>query len=448
MTNKLQHAVDEMLSDPAVGLSSLPPELIATILGHVGDRDFCRCLQASALFWPSPSDATVESRKKRWHGCVEAPDFCATGNTEALALLMERGAPFDEGRCVVNAIVHGHGDRVLDLLCRGGIVDDATNARDKWRQDIWREAARLGRVDILASEWQPHMPTHSIFAGAIQGDSLAAFQWACATRGSGPTARDIVDVATSGAINILRYYRHVPLDDHVSWAFMARAAANNAVNIEVAFLCMGDAPSITVQRNICALICHRALAHGLDLFYARFPDAFTDSCLFAAAQSRNLDAARWLCLLFPNWNDQFVEDLVCLEPANAMHRKAADFSAEMIKWLCDVGLVVNMPRLAYIAAERGRANILVHIIRAALPPPMHPSPDENASDRVGERRQHDEATGKVLSAAVAGALARFLAAGDSAVHDLLVQEGVTAPCLDRIRLGSFRASASFSRNRV
>ncbi|AVK77399.1 hypothetical protein pmac_cds_711 [Pandoravirus macleodensis] len=431
---------------PQPGLLALPPELIAMVLAHVGDRDFCRCLQASALFWPSPLDTTVELRKRRWCGCVDAHDFCATGNTEALALLMERGAPFDKGRCVVNAIIHGHGHRVLDLLCRGGVIDSAVNARDKWRQDVCRKAARLGRLDILVGEWQPHMCTHPIFTGAIQGDSLAAFQWACVARGFGPSAYDIGLMVTSGAVNILRHYRHVPMDDHISWAFMAHTAIIESADIEMVFLCMGDTPSIRAQKEICARLCGRATVRDLDLFYARFPNAFGNSCLLAAAQSRNLDAARWLCQRFPDWNNHFVERLVCLEPVNVMHRQPSEFSGS-IKWLCDVALVADVPRLAYVAAERGKTDILVHVVYTALPSTDVPL-DENASEQVDRQRRYNETTGKVLSAAVSGALTRFLATGDSTVHDLLVQAGVTAPCLDRIRLGSFRASASFSRDRV
>lgn len=447
MGNEPQHDVDEMLCDSERGLSSLPPELVAMILAHVGDRDFCRCLQAGTLFWPAPADTTVETRKRRWRGCVDAPDFCATGNTEALALLMERGAPFDEGRCVVNAIVHGHADRILDILRRGGVIDSVAKARDKWRQGVCHEAARLGHVDVLSAEWQAHMPIDSIFAGAIRGDSLAAFQWACEKRGSVPTIHDIADVVIAGATNILRHCRHVPLDGRVSWPLMAHTAASESVDIEVVFLCMGDTPSLASQKEICACLCGRATARDLDLFYARFPDAFGDACLLTAARSKNLDAARWLYQRFPDWNDHFVERLVCLEPVNVMFSRPIDFSAD-VKWLYDVGLVADAARLARVVAERGKVDILLHIIRSVLPS-LGASSDENTTEQGDDRQQCPEtsaASGRIRAAAVAGALARFLVTGDPRVHDLLVERGVTAPCLDRIRTASFRAHASFSRN--
>nr|UDO47160.1 hypothetical protein [Pandoravirus massiliensis] len=443
---KPEHDFDEAPGHCEQGLLSLPPELISAILEFVGDRDFCRCQQAGALFWPPHGDTTVDLRKARWRGRVEAHDFCATGNTEALALLMQRSAPFDAGRCVVNAIVHGHGDHVLKLLYRAGVINDITDARNTWRQDICREAARLGRVDVLSAEWQPHVPMDTILNGAIDGDSLEAFHWVCATRGSGPSSRDIADVATSGAVAILRHYRHMPLD--CGWDSIAEKVSYGPAGIEVVLLCMGDAPSIGLQRTVCIFICHHALAGDLDLFYERFPDAFGYFCLIMAAQSKNLDAARWLCQRFPAWNDPLVESLVRLGPINQGPFEHIDFSLGA-KWLYDAGLVADVPRMARVAAEHAIVvHILVHIIDTTLPT-MDVSPSGSLREDADAQLQCAEArarANKVRSAAVAGALARFLATGDSAVHDLLVQRGITAPCLDRIRMASFRASLSFARN--
>ncbi|WBR14861.1 hypothetical protein pkur_cds_687 [Pandoravirus kuranda] len=439
-----RHTVDEMLCDSERGLLSLPPELIAAVLAHVGDRDFCRCLQASTLFWPSSADTTVETRKRRWRGCVNAPDFCATGNTEALALLMERGAPFDEGQCVVNAIVHGHADRVLDILRRGGVIDNVAETRNKWLQDVCYEAARLDRVDILVSEWRPHMLTGTIFDGAIKGDSLAAFQWACEKRGSVPTIHDIADVVVAGATSILRHYRRTLLDERVSWPLIACMAASRSVDIDVVFLCMGDAPSLASQEEICARLCGRATVRDIDLFYVRFPDAFGDACLLAAAWSKNLDVARWLCQRFPDWNDRFVEQLVRADPINAMFRSTPDLAAEA-KWFYDVGLVADVPKLAHVAARCGKVDILLHVIRATSPTL---AAGAKAYDQDDMQQRHPEtgaASARIRAAAVAGALARFLDTGDPMMHDSLVEWGVTAPCLGRIRMASFRAHASFSR---
>ncbi|AVK75368.1 hypothetical protein pqer_cds_946 [Pandoravirus quercus] len=353
--------------NPEVGIACLPPELIGMILGYVGDCDFCRCCQASALFWVPPTDAAIETRKRRWRGCREPHDFCATGNVEALVLLWDRAVAFDVHMCVVNAIAHKYGNCVLGLLRRIGLVtsSDSNSICDEWRQEACYEASRNGRIDVLAAAWHPRLGPDCITDGAIRGDSLAAFQWACEARGIPPQRDDVYDILKSGAMTILAHCRRMHID-HVSWASMAEAAAHESLGLETVLLCMDDDTPSRSRYRIGYLLCGSAPLCDIETFYRRFPDAIGIGCLFEAADARRVDVAHWLCERFPTLADRLADDLVGAPPSNGMFAVHRDDMA-LVKWLYDDDLVGDVPQLARIAAERGQTQLMAHIIDRELP---------------------------------------------------------------------------------
>ncbi|AGO83056.1 hypothetical protein pdul_cds_843 [Pandoravirus dulcis] len=404
------------------GLACLPVELVAAILDHVGDRDFCHCLQAGALFWAASSDAAVEVRKRRWRGCREPHDFCATGNIEAIALLWDRQAAFDARLCVANAIAHGHADRVLDLLGRIGLVD-RDNVPDAWRQDACREAAKNGRIDVLAVEWHTHLGSDCVIEGAIQGDHLAAFLWACEACGAPPQRLDICHVLDGGAMTILAHCRRACPNIALWTALAMEAAADETMSLDAVFVCMGDDTPRHARSRVCDAICRHASLCDIEIFYMRFPDLFNGwPCLAAAADEKNLDVARWLCDRFPDWSDHLADQLVGLEPINRIHALPIELGVR-VEWLYDMGLVGNVPRLARIAAERGALGLLARIVDRELLSTASPF-DEIAMERSG--RAQDRSPAEIKSAVVTGALARLFSAGDGTVFDWLEQRGLCA----------------------
>ncbi|AJF97075.1 hypothetical protein TW95_gp0341 [Pandoravirus inopinatum] len=356
-------------ANPEIGLACLPPELIGMILGYVGDCDFCRCCQASALFWVPPTDAAIETRKRRWRGCREPHDFCATGNTEALALLSDRGVTFDVRLCVVNAIAHGHGKRILALLRCIGLVASGTVADggicDEWRQKACSVAARNGRTDILTAEWHPRLGSDCIIDSAIQGDSLAVFQWACEASGISPRAADVWSALRNGAVTILAHCRRV-LIDRAWWVHIAETAAHWSFGIEAVLLCMGDDAPPHAQSDICYALCGSAPLCDVETFYGRFPDAFNEWCLSAAVDAKRMDVARWLCERFPTLGDRLADRLVGLPPIDRMFAVPHDCGAS-VKWLYGTDLIGDVPQLVRIAAERGATGLAAYITDHELP---------------------------------------------------------------------------------
>lgn len=421
-------------SDPrlncATGLGGLPRELIAAILDGVGDRDYCHCLQAGAVFWGASSDAAVETRKRRWRGCREPHDFCATGNVEALALLSARDRAFDVRLCVVNGLAHGHGDVVLDFLQDAGRVGDDNSTIDgEWHQDACREAAKHGRLDVLATLWYCRpLGADTIIDGAAQGDRLDVFLWACEARGFPPARRDVREAITHGAVAILTHCRRSVPIPQAEWSQMASAMAGHPCRIDALLLLMGDDTPRQTQKNICSAMCSHAPLQDIKTLYSRFPDAFGKWCLVDAVRACDIEVARWLCARHPEWVNQVVSLHVGLGRPDAM-MFIAGHPHGVVERLYHAGLIADVPGLVRIAAARGALALLALVIDAECR--KHLSLDSPADDvRWLSRDHHSHLPADIISAATMGALARLSsAANDRGPYDWLDERGLVQAVL-------------------
>lgn len=108
-------------------MDTLPPELVAAITAHLGDRDLCRARAAHRCFRVD-SDEALAKRADRWRGDKTPERFCAVGLVEALEILHARGVPMGP-ECARAAASAGHVD-VLTFLRRVGTPFDAVEMLD------------------------------------------------------------------------------------------------------------------------------------------------------------------------------------------------------------------------------------------------------------------------------------------------------------------------------
>ncbi|AGO85332.1 hypothetical protein psal_cds_1106 [Pandoravirus salinus] len=389
-----------------VGIECLPCESIATILDGVGDRDYCHCLQASALFWGASSDAAVEARKRRWSGCREPHDFCATGNVEALSALSSRGQAFDVRLCVVNALAHGHGDVVLDFLQDDGrIGDDNSTIDGEWHQEACREAAKNGRLDVLATLWDHQLGADTVVDGAVRGDRLDVFLWACEVRGFPPARRDLHEAIFHDAVAILTHCRRSMTIPQAEWSHMATSMAGHPCRIDVLFVLMGESAPVQVRKKICSLMCGRAPLRDIKALYTRFPDAFDEWCLFSAAAAGDLEVARWLCDRNPQWVDDLISVYVGLVRPHAKGYFADPHVG--VDRLYRAGLIGDVTGLVGMAAARGAVDLMARVIDNECRKHFSTDVPADAPAEPLSRGHYRHLPADILSAAATGALARL-----------------------------------------
>ncbi|AGO85062.1 Ankyrin repeat domain containing protein [Pandoravirus salinus] len=117
-----------MTTTPHVcGIDMLPPEVMAAITAHLGDRDFCRARVAHRCF-RADSDEAVDRRANRWRGDKTPEHFCAVGLVEALEVLHTRRVVM--GPACAKAAASGGHVNVLAFLRRVGTSFDAMETLD------------------------------------------------------------------------------------------------------------------------------------------------------------------------------------------------------------------------------------------------------------------------------------------------------------------------------
>ncbi|AVK76394.1 Ankyrin repeat domain containing protein [Pandoravirus neocaledonia] len=271
----------------------LPPEMMTLVLAHLDDRDFCAARAAHRSFRVDTADE-IESRATKWRGCRTLADFGGRGNAEAVCLLLALGTlpPRDVRACCGTASFGGHLD-VVRVLVRHVAFDAKCASYD---------AARGGHVHILEyarrDQW---LDCQSAVAGAIRGDSVAAFVWACGVGGISPSVNSICAALGDGSDDVLAHCLASGIGGPVFRGQLAVGAAGRFRGIIRPFvktltLLLDDSTLSEAQwAQVVDSVCRSSNTDAAEIVYRAWPQLFGSDAMTAAISAGESWMLQWLC---------------------------------------------------------------------------------------------------------------------------------------------------------
>ncbi|QBZ81494.1 ankyrin repeat domain containing protein [Pandoravirus celtis] len=263
-------------------MDTLPAELVALVLAHLGDRDFCRARAAHRCFHVD-SPTGVAKRLAPWRGCTTPEAFCAVGLIEALKVLAERRVPMGSD-CIWTAVEHGH----LGVL--RFLVDSGVSLKVPPR----RRMRRIGRVPAAHVPGAPTEQCGDLIAVAAAAGRLDMMLWLEANGAPlipGPAAID--GVARGGHVDVLSWLSRPDVRHIYTATPKAMDAAAAAGHLEaVRFLDENRTEGCTV-----AAMDDAAAAGHLDVviyLHEHRTEGCTKAAMTLAAAHGHLDVVQWL----------------------------------------------------------------------------------------------------------------------------------------------------------
>ncbi|QBZ81495.1 ankyrin repeat domain containing protein [Pandoravirus celtis] len=230
-------------------IDTLPPEVIAAITAHLGDRDLCRARAAHRCF-RADSDEAMAKRADRWRGDKTPEHFCAVGLVEALEILHSRGVAMGPA-CAKAAASAGHVD-VLAFLRRVGTPFDILETLDiaslftalagglRTKQSTMAAGEIISTVVMTLAFGAPSGAENasrrvmSLADVAARNGHLKAVVWLVRVAGVMPTTMAMDCAAARGHLDVVRWL-HDNCDHGCTNAAMDLAAIGGHLDV-VAFL--------------------------------------------------------------------------------------------------------------------------------------------------------------------------------------------------------------------
>ncbi|AGO85158.1 hypothetical protein psal_cds_992 [Pandoravirus salinus] len=271
----------------------LPPEMMALVLTHLDDRDFCAARAAHRSFRVDTADE-IEVRAAKWRGCRTLADFGERGNAEAVRLLLARGTlpPRDVRACCGTASFGAHLD-VVRALARHVAFDAKCASYD---------AARGGHVHILEharrDQW---LDCQHALAGAIRGDSVAAFVWVCDVGGISPSVNNICAALSNGSDDVLAHCLASGIGGPVFRGQLAVSAVDRfgwtvRPLIKTLALLLDD-PTLSEGQwtQVVDSVCRSNNTDAAEIVYRAWPQLFGSDAMSAAISAGANSMLQWLC---------------------------------------------------------------------------------------------------------------------------------------------------------
>ncbi|AVK76653.1 Ankyrin repeat domain containing protein [Pandoravirus neocaledonia] len=209
--------------DGAVGIGSMPTEILCGIIDRLDDVSFCTVRVAHRMFRVHTADEIHRGRQvPRWL-CADRIDLCRRGDVTAVRALCDHGAPF--ALChLAQAAASGHLDVVLLLhrhrLCthNGHFADakphDLADAQNSMQEYFVTADGtivdRFGNPIVRTAPWwwssscASPPPTDAMDLAAAAGH-LAIVQFLHANRTEGCTTRAMDGAAAGGHSDVIKF---------------------------------------------------------------------------------------------------------------------------------------------------------------------------------------------------------------------------------------------------
>lgn len=399
------------------GINMLPPELVAAITAHLGDRDLCRAREAHRCFHADSNEA-IAKRAERWRGGRTPEHFCAVGLVEALEVLHDRGVAMGS-ECAKAAASAGH-INVLAFLRQVGTPFDVletlditslfTALRGEIRCVGFTPAAGeiVGRIIMaLAFGSSPDAErvgrrTMSLVDMAARNGHLSAMVWLVRSGGVMPTTMAMDCAAARGHIEVLRWL-HDNCDRGCTTAAMNLAAIDGRLDV-VRFLQAHRTESCTTAAMDGAAACGHT--DVVAFLHRHCTGGCTTAAIDSAATAGHTSTVRFLC---ENRTEGFTRATI-REAEVAGHARIASY-LERCASLCDPAQdTIHGPFAPYDDVDDSGASGDAYNVDA--------SDDRGAT--AADPKQTERATD--LRMAFMAAMLR----GDIAAMDRIYDEGVLA----------------------